>query len=163
MSHQGKRIQELIGAIVLTTQEIEHHLKFITPYMGTDEIEVDRKLANRDKLKKQTFGKLVGEFLKNSKFNSVKDREHFEHLIKFRNELIHHFPEIYGSQIKSGRIDSVISALQTHLSNINYFRDSLAQLAVQLLDLICESSLDRSSESEQLRELVEVLRSRVAS
>ena len=140
MSCQSNGYIELIGAIVLVTQDIEHHLKFLIPYMGTDEREVERKLASRSKLSKQTFGQLVGAFVQNSSFGSDRDLEHFEHLINFRNEIVHHFSKTYGPQIESGKIDDVINTLRTHLININQFRDALIQISELIVESISDSS-----------------------
>ncbi len=161
--HKGRRLKELIGEIVLTTQEVECHLKFLNPYMGKDEQEVTLKLVKNKNYKQQTFGQLVGAFLQNSKFDSASSKEHLKHLIQVRNQLIHHFSEIYGPQIESGNIGNVISDLETHLTNINYFRSALTQVALLLAESLCDSRMDSSPELDQLRKMIEELRLRVTS
>jgi len=162
-NHQGRRLKELIGEIVLATQGIECQLKFLNPYMGKDEQEVALKRVKNKNHKQQTFGQLVGAFLKNSKFDSASSEERLEHLIKVRNQLIHQFSEIYGTQIESGNIDTVISDLETHLKNINYFKSALTQVALLLAELLCDSSMDTSPELDQLRKMIEELKLRVSS
>lgn len=136
---QATELRGLIGSIVLITQDIERYLKVVTPFMGDDESEVDKNLARLDKIKKQTFGQLLGAFLNKVKFEPNDAKKRMNDMIAMRNNLVHHFSETYGPQIKAGETDKVITTLRTHRRNAIYLRDALEQLTRQLIELLRES------------------------
>ncbi|PCI54479.1 MAG: hypothetical protein COB36_09940 [Alphaproteobacteria bacterium] len=163
MKGQNQKVRELVGAIVLTTQDVEQKLKFVTPFISSGNTTMDDMLAHMDKIQKQTFGYLVGRFLENSKSETDDFEEHCKNLIGIRNGVVHHFSEIYGAEIKAGKSESVIVTLQRHLTNITYFRDSLAQLAAEILDSLCNITFRNSPDLKHFEELRKELELSVAA
>lgn len=52
-------ILELIGAIVLSTQDAEKYLKVVLPFVASKDPSLSAALSRHDKLEKRTFGELL--------------------------------------------------------------------------------------------------------
>lgn len=162
VNQQSRELREVIGAIVLTVQDTERYLKFVTPFMGNDDSSMADIISRMEKSKKQTFGNLVGAFLENSSSENKDFQEHFENLVSKRNGLVHHFSELYGADIEAGELDRVVEELGTDLVNLQVFRKTTVQLASEVLRLLSDVTFRGTPELEQLEILRKELELRVA-
>lgn len=153
MKNQNTELRELIGSIVLSTQQVEQLLKFSIPFIGTDDRSWDEVLKQFNSSKKHTFGQLVGHYSKLARFDDSGDYEkHLESLVQKRNGIVHHFSELYSPTIEAGNVESVIDELKQHLRNLTYFMDAQFQLVSQLLRLLCDVNFENSPDLRRLYE-----------
>ena len=154
---------ELVGAIVLSTQDAEMYLKFILPFTDSNDPSISSALARHAKLKKRTFGDLVGKFVGSSTSESLALAQHLANLVDQRNRIVHHFGETYGSQLRSGDSQQVIVSLQTLQANVDGFRVALEQAALNLLETLRDVTFSGTPEYEDYANLCALFRQRVAS
>jgi hypothetical protein len=154
---------ELVGAIVLSTQDAEMYLKLILPFTDSIDPSVSGALARHEKLKKRTFGDLVVRFLDSSTSDSLALSKHLEDLVDQRNRIVHHFGATYGAQLRSGETSHVIGSLQTLQANVEGFRAALEQAALRLLETLRDVTLSDTPEYQDYANLCASFRQRIAS
>ena len=157
------QLLELIGAIVLSTQDAERYLKAILPFTDSQDISIGGVLSRHEKLKKRTFGDLVGKFVDSSTPGSAGFKEHLAHLVDRRNQIVHHFPEAYGEQLRSGHSQQVIDSLRVLLANVDAFRSALERAALQLFEAMRDTTFLGTAEYQEMDDLCALFRQRVAS
>jgi hypothetical protein len=158
----SKEILELIGSIVLATQEVERHLKFVLPFTDSQDPSLGGALARREKLEKVTLGSLVGQFVDASKSDSPNFAQHLATLVEKRNQIVHQFGETYGEQLRSGDSQQVISLLRAHLANVKSLGATLEQLVLRLSEAMRDITFRDTPEQKSMCDLCEAFRERVA-
>ena len=101
-----------IGLIVLESQELERHLKFVVA--ATDPSGDRSVIELHQKLERRSLGDVVKRFLGNVTVTegSVADLEaYFLSLLDRRNKVVHHFFETYGLDLEAGRGSEVLASL----------------------------------------------------
>ncbi len=91
-----------IGTNILLFQQIEQSLKLLLPFIyvpSSAEQDIDVFRKNTEKVKLQTLGSLVGDFIKSADYNVDYFSEHLKKIVDDRNNLVHHFGDLYGLNI----------------------------------------------------------------
>lgn len=154
-------ILELIGAIVLSTQEAEKFLKIILPFMNPEYSSMSGVLKRADELKLRTFGALKQEFVESSTFISDDFQRHLSILVERRNNIVHHFHENYSQNQRNTGVADTVAALSEQLNDVNAFRDALTHMSLQLLDALRETTFRNTPECQELGEICDALRKKV--
>jgi hypothetical protein len=95
----AQTIQQLVGAIVLISQDAERYLKITLPFLGpsaTPHKDISKQI---EALKKRTLGELTGKFVDSATSESLDFARHMAYLVSTRNKVVHHFNETYGAQL----------------------------------------------------------------
>jgi len=163
VQYSRREIRELIGAIVLTTQELERYLKFIVPFTNTDDASWEGLMKRMSRSQKQTFGELLGKLLKASTSNDPNWQADCERIIKFRNNVVHHFQETFGKAYGEENFTEVASELRSHLNEVFELRNILINLSVQILDILKQTTLKNMAKFDDIDKLIGKLNERVAS
>jgi hypothetical protein len=157
------QLLELIGAIVLSTQDAEKYLKAIIPFTDSQDPSIRGALSRHEKLKKRTLGDLVGKFMGTATSENAELEKHLAHLVDQRNKIVHHFSETYGEQLRAGESQLVIDSLRLLLVNIEAFRSTLEQMAILLFEAIRDTTFLGTPEYKDMDDLCATFRLRVAS
>ena len=157
----NEKLLHLIGAIVLTCQDVERHLKITLPFLNSDDPNLGAALKRLEKLKKRTLGELVGKLIDSSTSESLDFAQHLNNLVVSRNQIVHHFNETYGSQINAGAYQDVIVSLQVILANLNGLRFELQQLALFVCEGLRDVTFYNTPEYEEMATLCAYFRQRV--
>ena len=155
-------ILELIGSIILATQETERSLKLIQSFTNNTESSLSSALLRHKKLSKQTFGQLVGEFKASSVFTSNDIIAQLDLLVNRRNNVVHHFHETFSSDLVSGNTNNVILALREHQTEISALRDMLGQMALRLFEAIRDTTFKDTPEFADMDAVCSALQKNVA-
>lgn len=145
-------ILELVGAIVLCTQEAEHWLKAILPFTDSQDPSFTAALARHKKLKRRSLGELMDKFMSSSTDQSFDAAEHLKALVNRRNQIVHHFVETFGPDLRAGKRALVKTELRTHLANIEGLSKGLEETAFALFEAMAEYFADDSPEYRELAE-----------
>ncbi len=98
----GNKLAHNIGLIVLASQDLEKHLKFVVAITGSSE---EKSIIEQHKiLEKHSLGLVVKNLMANvegshTDINNFKN--YFEKLVERRNKVVHHFSEAYADQLSS--------------------------------------------------------------
>jgi len=161
-SQPKNEILELIGAIVLSAQEAEQYLKAILPFMNSQDPSLSGALARYEKLKKRTLGEVVGRFLDSTTSHTSDFASRLDELVITRNQIVHHFGETYGTQLRSGQIQPVADSLRAQLVGIDAFKQALQHAALQLFEAIRDTTFDGTPEYRAMADLCASFRRRFA-
>jgi hypothetical protein len=155
-------ILRLIGALVLTSQEVERLLKAVLPYANSKDTSVGAALQRHSELKRKPLGELVGLLLK---YSSVAHdfRRDMEDLVDRRNRLVHHFEETYGPLLAEGRHEDVVSALERQLADLRGFRSAAREMALFVLEALRDVTFRDRPEYGEIAAACASIRQRVAS
>lgn len=156
-------VLELIGAIVLSTQDVERYMKLLLPFLNSKDPSLSVALARHDKLRKRKFGELIRNFVDSTTSDSRNYAQHLDSLVDQRNRIVHHFNETYGQKLRSGEAKDVIAALRAQLTNVDAFRDGLAQMALHLLEAMRDTVFQDTPEHQDIARLCAALRRHVAN
>lgn len=159
----NERILVLVGAIVLASQDAERYLKMVLPFVKSDDPTLGAALKRAEKLKKRTLGELTGRLVGASTSDSLDFAQDMAYLINARNQVVHHFNETYGAQISSGAHQNVVDSLETLLGNLKSYRAVLEQVVLIVLEALRDVTFRDTPEHNQISELCDSFRSRVAS
>ncbi len=159
----NSKLLELIGAIILSTQEAEKYLKVIIPFTDAQDSSIRAALLRYEKIKKRTFGELVGKLVDSATSKSDGFEQHLAQLVYHRNQIVHHFGETYGGQLRSGQAQQVIDSLRSLRASIDVFRKALAQLALHLYEAMRDTTFYGTPEYDDMKNLCALLRGRVPS
>lgn len=157
------QVLELIGAIVLSTQDAERYLKVILPFCKAEDPSITGALVRHDKLQRRPLGELVGKFVDSFTVESPEFERHLADLVERRNQIVHHFTETYGEQMRSGKSKQVIESLRVLLGNVNGFRNALQQTALHLFEAIRDTSFINTPEYEDMNDACASLRRQIAN
>ena len=158
-----EKVLLLVGAIVLVSQDAERYLKLSLPFFKSEDPSLGAALNRAKKLEKQTLGALTGKFVEASTSESLDFAQHMAYLVTSRNQVVHHFNETYGAQIRSGAHQEVLSSLETLLTNLESYRAALEQVALAVVEGLRDITFRNTPEYSQIAELCTSIRSRVAS
>jgi hypothetical protein len=157
------RILRLVGAIVLTGQDVERYLKAILPFTNAEDPSLGAALKRQDKLARRPLGELAGKLLEASTSDSVGFAEHLAKLVDSRNQVVHHFNEAYGAKFAAGQTREVTSSLESVLFNLEAFRASLEHVALVLFEALRDVVYQGTPEYRQMAALCASFRARVVS
>jgi len=163
IQRRQSEVLELIGAIVLSTQDVEGYMKVLLPFLNSNDPNLRAALSRHEKLKKRTFGELVGNFVESTSSDSRNYAHHLATLVDQRNRIVHHFNETYGQKLRSGAAQDVVAALRTQLTNVNALRDGLAQMALHFLEAMRDTVFQDTPEHQDMVKLCAAFRRQVAS
>ena len=152
------QLLELIGAIVVSTQDAERYLKVILPFTNAQDPSLSGAISRREKLKKRTLGDLVGTLVDSSTQNSERLKQHLTYLVEQRNRVIHHFGETYGQQLRSGNSHQVLESLKVLLANVDAFRAAMEEMALRLFEAMRDTTFHGTPEYEEFAELCATFR-----
>jgi hypothetical protein len=85
-----------------------------------------------------------------------------DELVTKRNQIVHHFGETYGAQLRSGQIQLVADSLRAQLIGIDVFKQALERTALHLFEAIRDTTFDGTSEYQAMADLCASFRRRVA-
>ena len=156
-------ILQLIGAIVLSAQQVEQTLKAILPFTDSQDPSFSGVKARNKKLKMRTLGDLIGKFLDSSTFHTVDFDSQMEVLVNTRNQIVHHFGETYGAQLGSGETQQVADSLRAQLADIEQFKKALQHVALHLFEAIRDTAFYGTPEYQDMATFCASFRRRVAS
>ena len=159
----NSQLLELIGAVVLSTQDAERCLKAILPFTDSDDPSIAGALMRHEKLKKRTLGDLVGRFVSKAHSKSDGLERHLASLVDRRNEIVHHFSDVYGQQLRDGDSKQVIATLRLLLADINAFRHALEQVVLLQFEAIRDTAFIGTPEHKEMDDICSTFRLRVAS
>lgn len=157
------RILQLVGAIVLTGQDVERYLKAILPFTDAKDPSLGAVIRRQDKLTRRPLGELAGKLLEASTSDSVGFAEHLAKLVDARNRVVHHFNEAYGAKFAAGQTREIASSLESVLLNLKAFRASLEQVALALFEALRDVMYRGTPEYQQMAALCASFRARVVS
>src|SRR5688572_15557970 len=148
-SRRPTTLVELVGAIVLATQDVEHWLKAILPFIddGTDP-SLRSALQRHERLKLQSFGNLKNKFLDESDSNAAFVA-HLDSLVSRRNAIAHHYVETYGQAIAAGRHYDVARELRVLLRDIDEFGRLLQLSALAIFEAMRDTTFAGTDEYEE--------------
>ena len=155
------QVLELIGAIVLSTQDAETYLKAILPFTDSKDPSITGAMSHHEKIKKRTFGDLIERFVDASRSDSDSFQQHLVRLVDHRNQIVHHFGEIYGEQLRSGNSQQVVDSLRVVLANVDAFRSALEQAALHLFEAVRDITFVGTPEYQKFDDLCALFRRRV--
>jgi len=154
----NQQTNELIGAIVLEAQSAEKWLKAILPFSESQCSSLGDALSQHTKNKKRTLGSLVRGFAESATSEEDDFEQHLAHLVECRNQIVHHFGETYGEQLRSGQSKEVVDSLRTLLANIKVFRIALQQIALLLFEAMRDTTFIDTPEYKNMDKLCSELR-----
>lgn len=108
----GNKLAHNIGLIVLASQNLEKHLKFV---VAITDPSADKSIIDQHKsIEKHSLGLIVKNFMINvegsqSDINNFK--MYFEKLIDRRNKVVHHFYETYADDLKAENHSQILRSL----------------------------------------------------
>lgn len=155
------KLLELIGAIVLSTQDAERYLKIVLPFTDSQDPSISGALSRHKKIKKRTFGDLVGKLVDASTPESVGLEQHLAHLVDRRNQIVHHFGETFGEQVRSGHSQQVVESMRALLTDVDAFRNGLEEMALQLFEALRDSTFAGTPEYQKMDDFCASFRRRV--
>jgi hypothetical protein len=154
-------LPHLVGQIILETQEAERLFKVILPFIGRqDDPSLGGALQRARRLTRTSFGELAKKFAAAGESND-DFATHLQTLVDERNRVVHHFAETYGPLIAAGRNAEVSTRLRTLLANVRALHQSLAGVALVLLETMLEGPFSGTDEYRELSGLCADLRARV--
>lgn len=119
----GTKLAHNIGLVVLESQELERHLKFI---VAVSSHSATKSLTDRHRsLRNRSLGEVVKRLMDNVTVTSgsIEDLEtYFRSLLDRRNKVVHHFFEAYADDLKAERHTEILASLAA-------LRDELRQVA----------------------------------
>ncbi|MGN2245659.1 hypothetical protein ACFWZ3_03090 [Frateuria sp. GZRR35] len=148
-----RELQMQVGATVLVCQEAERYLKALLPFMDSTLPSLAEALDRLGKLKRHPFGPLTEQFMDRSLSISDGIREQLAGLVNKRNNIVHHFTETYGAELRAGKHQQVLADLRTTFANLATLRNALAEAVAFLLEAIRDTVFTNTPEYEQMREL----------
>lgn len=148
---------------MLSTQDAERYMKMCLPFFASKDPSISTALSRHDKLKKRTFGELIGVFVDSSTSDSDDFADHLAALVEQRNKIVHHFNETYAQKLRSGGSQDVVKALGVQLKNVNTFRDLLAQIVLHLFEAIKDTVFQGNPEYHDMADLCAEFRRHVVS
>jgi hypothetical protein len=125
-----QKILQLVGAIVLVSQDAERYLKMTLPFIGSKEAGLDAAFKRLEKLKKRTLGELAEKLVDSATSDSTDFAEYMAYLVASRNQVVHHFNETFSAQLSSGAHQDIVSDLEGLHTNLKEFRSTLEQMAL---------------------------------
>lgn len=143
-----------MGAIVLVAQDVERYLKFVVPFTDADDTSVEGMLSRLEAPKRQTFGALIGKFMKSASEINEDMENYLVGLIEQRNRIVHHFNDEYGLKIREGKASEVVLELKEHLKKLVVIRHLFKNFAARILELLRDTTLKNSSDLSELNELI---------
>lgn len=158
-----QKILQLIGAIVLVSQDAERYLKITLPFIGPAAAPHREITKQLERLQKRTLGDLTGKFVDSTNSHSLDFAQHMDYLVDTRNKVVHHFCETYGAQLNSGAHQEVINVLATIHANLKGFRSVLEQIALVVLEGLREVTFRDTPEYEQFAMLCASFRQNIPS
>ncbi len=159
----NERLLQLIGAIILTSQDVERCLKVTLPFVKSEDASLSAALKRHQKLKRRPLGELVEVLTKSSSSDSPDFELHLDQLVDNRNPLAHHFHDTYGPRIATGRHKEVIASLETQLEDLRNFRTGMQQMALFVLEALRDITFNNAPEYDQMAAVCESFRQRIAS
>lgn len=156
-------ILQLVGAIVLTSQDAERYLKAALPFTNSEDPSIEAVLKRQGKLKRRPLGELAGKLVDATTTDSVHFAEYLAALVNGRNQVAHHFNETYGAKLAAGQQQAVIESLQALLLNLKAFRSSLEQMVLALFECLRDVVYQGTPQYKQMAELCASFRARVVS
>ncbi len=159
----NERILQLVGAIVLTSQDVEHCLKVALPFVASKDASLGAALRRHEKLKRRPLGDLVGSLTQASSLEPPDLKQYLAQLVDDRNRLVHHFNETYGQSLATGNYKDVIASLEAQLVGLRSFRTGTEQLALFVMEALRDITFRNTPEFEQMASICASFRQRVAS
>lgn len=159
----NKRLLQLVGEIVLTSQEIEHCLKVTLPFVKSKDASLGAAIIRHEKLKKRSLGELAKILTKSSSSDSLGFEQYLEKLVNSRNQIVHHFHDTYGPKIAAGRHKEVIASLETQLEDLRNCRAEMQKMALFVIEALRDITFHGTPEYDQMAAACESFRQRVAS
>ena len=107
-----RKVTYNIGLVVLRSQDLERNLKLILAVMNQPGGE--SPVHRHEQLKRRPLGEIVKGVLANMtvKEGSIDDLEaYFRSLLYRRNNVVHHFFEVYGADLEAGKEPDVLKSL----------------------------------------------------
>lgn len=157
----NERILRLVGAIVLASQDAEGYLKVALPFLKSGDPGLGAALKRAEKIRRQTLGQLTGMFVEASSSDSPDFPGYLERVVEARNQVVHHFNEIYGPKIASGAAEEVVAALEAKLDALRGWRAATEQLALAVLEALRDNTFRHTPQYEQMVAICDSLRRRV--
>jgi hypothetical protein len=159
----SQKILCAVGAIVLTCQEIERHLKFLVPFMNADDPTAASVLARHAKLARRSLGKVAGQFVGAMSGDIEALESHVKQVVSERNELVHHFQERYGDTLARAGHDELLEALRAQHSRALLLLRALREMALAVAETMRDSVFAGTPEEGEIAKLCEGARASLAS
>ena len=156
-------IQQLVGSIVLISQDAERCLKLTLPFLGASATPHENITKQLDALQKRTLGELTGKLVDSVTSDSLDFAQHMAYLVSTRNKVVHHFNETYGAQLGSGAHSEVIASLATYRRNLKGFRSVLQQISLLVFEGLRDVTFQGTPEYEQFAQLCATFRQHIES
>jgi len=160
-THINPKVLELVGAIVISTQDAEKYLKIILPFTNSQDPSIRGVIARQEKLQKRTFGDLIGRFKDSSTSISNHLGQGLTELANQRNLIVHYFREAHGKNLHARNSQADIEMLQAQLADINKLRDMLMRLASILLEALRDTTFQGTPEYQKMHDLCAAFRQRL--
>lgn len=147
-----------VGAIVLTSQEIERLFKFLVPFQERGDSSVGSQLWSHARLHKKSLGEVAGRFLEATEDDSNRLADFLGRVVKDRNEVVHHFQEHFGAMLGASRHEDVLSELHARHERMADLHRLLRELAVSLAEIMRDTTFAGTPEQEEMTRLCEKAR-----
>ena len=158
----SQRILCAVGAIVLTCQEIERHMKFLIPFTNADDPTLASILARHAKLARRSLGEVAGQFV-GAMSGDLEALESYVRQVVFeRNELVHHFHERHGDTF-SRDAHELLESLRTQHSRALLLLRLLREMALAVAETMRDSVFAGTPEHDEIVQLCEGARASLAS
>ena len=128
-----------IGLIVLESQELERHLKFV---VAISNHSATKSLIERhERLRNRSLGEVVKRLMGNLTVTSgrIEDLEaYFRSLLDRRNKVVHHFFEAYADDLKAERHTEILASLAALRDELQQVSRSFRSANKNILDIWLE-------------------------
>ncbi len=156
-----QRIIYAVGTIVLCCQEIECHFKFIVPFIDSNDPSLTSILARHQYLTKKTFGEVAGRFIDRTTGDTESLRLHVKHVVSERNDLIHHFSDVYRELLSAHLYDDVLDALKRqHQRALNLLR-MLQEISLGLIEALRDTTFRDTEQYDDLAAVCDKIKRRL--
>ena len=159
----GQKIIYAVGVIVLTSQDVERHLKFLVPFMNSDDPATTSILARHAKLGKRSLGDVSGQFV-GAMSGDVEALECLvRQIVEERNEIVHHFQDRFGDLIQKGGYEEVLDALRGHHGRALDLLRVLREMSLALAEAMRDGMFAGTPEQGEIALLCEKARASLTS
>lgn len=165
MSHEmepGMRIACAVGAIVLMSQDIERHLKFLVPFLGPEEASWSEIQLRSTRIARKSLGELAGQFLHASEGDKQKLSALMDAVIKDRNEVVHHFTDRFCAQLSASSHDEILAELRRRQQKMEILHKLLREISIGLAEAMRDTVFAGTREHDEMALLCEQARASIS-
>jgi len=150
-----RRIIYAVGISVLTSQEIERHLKFLIPFVSSDNPALDSIVAVHAKLAKKSLGEVAGQFADAGSGDVEAFKSYVKQIVGERNEIVHHFQDRFGGLLAEAKYQEVLGALHSHHQRALQLLHVLREFALVIAETMRDSIFASTPEYAEIAKLCE--------